>query len=597
MKDDLDIASLCQSIHQCRLALTYPRQVRVDMTKSYVGRYYSVEGPIKPVPCNLLGLYVNIVGQKLIANNPRFMFSTWDQGNRPLIATMERWANKEIVKTRLANEISRVVVDALFAFGIMKVGLCSPADSARTNWKQAPGKPFARRVDLDDFVFDVHCRDFSEASFMGHRFRVPLRVIRDSKLYSKDRKNLGPMPDKLYNLEGDERIGTLGRTTLAGDEEWEESVDLWEIYLPGHRLVLTLRDDHMTEAATGNTGKALRIQRWVGPDCGPYHILGFGVVPGNSRPKAPLMDLYDLHLSINGMVRKLMRQAQRCKTIAAVGGGKTEDGDKITETNDGDVANISNVENVQEVTYGAPNPQLFELFNAFKELFSWMSGNLEIMGGLSPQSKTASQDQLMNQNSSATISQMQSRVLDHVADIGKSLSWYWHHDPTKVLRSDFSIPGSSRSIPTYSTPDQRQRVPFEDMDITVDPYSLQHQTPQSRLAGLMQFIQGTFTPLAALAQQQGIALDMNQLFNLVGKYMDQPDMPTILTTAQPPTQDTQGQGAGGQAGGQPETPTMPQQTTRTYERRSTGGDTSQGRMQDVSNAMSAASAAQRNGKH
>jgi hypothetical protein len=565
------------------------------MTKQYVGKYYSVEGVIKPVPCNLLALYVQIVGQKLLAANPRLSLNTWDMGNRAVVATMERWANKEIVKQKLSEQISRCIIDALFNVGIMKVGIASPINSAMSGWIAASGRVYAERIDFDDFVYDAHCRDFRQAQFMGHRYRAPLRVVRQFKLFSKDRKDLGPMPDKLYNLEGDERIGTLGRTTMAGDEEFEDCVDLWEIYLPRHRLVVTLRDDHMSNAGGTASGKALRIQKWLGPETGPYQWLGFGIVPGNARPKAPLHDLFDLHMAINNILRKLIRQAQRCKSVGLAGGGKTEDADKIAELSDGDMGNVSDTKNVTELVYGQPNASLFQLFNALKELFSWLSGNLEIMGGLSPQSKTKGQDELLQQNSSATISVMQGRVLDFISSVAESMLWYWHHDPTKVYRSSFQVPGSQVQIPTYSFPTNeggnernRSRVPFRDLDLIIDPYSLQHQTPQSRLAAITQFIQGIYLPMAQLASQQNIMLDLNQFFNIAGKYMDQPDLPTILTTAPAPQQD-------GQPGGQ-EQPGVagPANQTKTYERRSLGGDTMPSRMQEISNAMSSA-AAQKNG--
>jgi hypothetical protein len=593
--DDLDISRLCQSIRQSRLALTYPRQVRVDMTKQLASKYYSVEGPVKPIPLNLLNLYQTIVGQKLLASNPRVMLSTWDMGNRAVIGTMERWANKQIIKQKLAQSFERCVIDSLYVMGIMKVGIATPLNSAMSGWMFSSGRVYCEPVDFDDFVYDVHCRDLRFAGFMGHRYRAPVRVVKQYKLFSKDRKDLGPMPDKLYNLEGDERIGTLGRTTMAGDEEYEESVDLWEIYLPRHRLVVTLRDDDMSNAGTGGMGKALSIRRWVGPDSGPYIILGQDIVPGNSRPAGPMRNLYDLHMAINNILRKLIRQAQRCKTLGLAGGGRTEDADKIGELSDGDMGNVSDVKNVSELTYGTPNAQLFELLKALKELFSWLAGNLEIMGGLSAQSKTKGQDELLAQNSSATISVMQGRVLDFISSVMESMCWYWHHDPTKVYRSTFQVPGSEIQIPTYSFPtDQgggsrknRMRVPFADLDITIDPYSLQHQTPQSRLQAITQFIQGVYLPMSQLASQQNIMLDLNQLFNLAGKYMDQPDLPTILTTAPAPQQDSSG-GAG------PE-PSGPMNETKTYERRSLGGDTPNNRMADISNAMSKAAAQQRNG--
>src|SRR5207253_10472217 len=47
-----------------------------------------------------------------------------------------------------------------------------------------------------------------------------------------------------------------------------------------------------------------------------------------------------------------------------------------------------------------------------KQLFSSQAGNLDIMGGLSPQSKTAHQDAMLNQNSSQSIADMQDATVD-----------------------------------------------------------------------------------------------------------------------------------------------------------------------------------------
>src|SRR5207253_775171 len=140
---------------------------------------------------------------------------------------------------------------------------------------------------------------------IGHRYRAPLEVIRNSKIYSKGRKDLSPSTDTAYNLEGDERISMIGRTYLGMDsEEFEDFVDLWEVYLPRHRMVLTLIDDQLTGASktgmtNGSPADALRAQHWLGPETGPYHLLSYGMVPGNAMPKAPIMDLIDLHIFAN----------------------------------------------------------------------------------------------------------------------------------------------------------------------------------------------------------------------------------------------------------------------------------------------------------
>ncbi len=101
-------------------------------------------------------------------------------------------------------------------------------------------------------------------------------AIVDSKLYNrKAAANLPESYDSLYNEQGDERINTLGRGYYLQDvEEFEPYVDLWEVYLPRQRLVLTFSDDMLTGAVGGEIDGALRVQRWIGPDCGPYHLLG-----------------------------------------------------------------------------------------------------------------------------------------------------------------------------------------------------------------------------------------------------------------------------------------------------------------------------------
>jgi len=588
MKDEPDLDRLCTAVYRSRLVLRKPRQVRVDMTREFVGTNWSEEGAEKPVLINLLAMYVNVVGRRLLSSNPRFMLSTWNRANKPIVSTMESWVNEEVVRTYLAGTFERCITDGLFNVGICKVSLATPADASLSAWTKGAGKPLAQRIDLDDFVCDMHARDFKECSYIGHRFRVPLAVVKNSKLYSREvRKDMSPMPDRIYNLEGDERIHLLGRTTLGGDEEeFEDFVDLWEIYLPRHRLVVTLLDGDVTVDAKGNA-KAMRIQRWLGPDCGPYHMLGMGTVPGNIMPKAPMQDLWDLHLALNRQLRKLVRQADRQKENVFVRGGSTEDGSRAIDCNDGEVVRVDNPENLKAVTYGGPNAQNFQLFMALKDVFSWLSGNLEIMGGLAPQSKTAAQDKLMNENSSATIAQMQDRTTNFIGDVGRALCWYWHHDPEKVMTSEYALPGMpSMSITRKASPDDRQKVPFEDMKVTLDPYSLQHQTPQSRLAALNQIVTQIFIPMAQVAQSQGVALDFQAYLKIVGKLMDQPDLEEILTFQQAPAQQT-----GEEEGGGAEQPRMPQETTRTYERRSVGGQTgtAQGRGQEAITQMMAAS--------
>jgi hypothetical protein len=582
---------------RARIALQRYREERREAVRQYVGHHWSEEGTEDRVPVNLLSLYISVIGRNLIAKNPRVMLSTFDRQHKPAVSAMQSWANQEMKQMRLASTLQRVVLDALFSIGICKVALATPADSAGMAWQLPAGQPFAQHVDLDDFVFDIHARSFEQAGFIGHRYRVPLEVVRDSKIYSKARKDLTASDDALYNVEGDERIGVLGRGVYAGDsEEFEEFVDLWEVYIPRHKLVYTLADNDLAGATPTGTGGAvepLRVQKWLGPDQGPYRMLGYGIVPGNAMPKGPIQDLIDLHESVNGLYRKADRQGQRQKEVLLVAGGAMEDGSRIQQANDGDIIRSDNPERAKVAGYGGANQSNLQLGIHFKDLFMMLGGNIEMMGGLAPQSKTLGQDQMLQQNASGQVAEMQKATVDFTAGVVESLCWYWWKDPFKVMKVGHSLPGlPDMSITRQVGPKQRMGR-FEDLQIEIDPYSMQHSTPQGRLAALNQVVQQTIMPMMQLLQQQGISFDLNAYLKKVAEYLDMPDLADIISIQEPPAPAG---GQGGDGGGGGDAPGMPAQTKREYVRRSLGGDTAGNREQSMLNGTGISGNGQQNGK-
>ena len=588
---------LCEAIRYSRRRLEYYRRQRMQMVRHYAGAHYSEDGDPQEVPVNLLSLYVQIVGRALIAKNPRVMFSTFSRENKPAVEAMMAWANKEIERTKMANTFRRWVADSLFSIGIMKVGLADPAMAATKTWSIAAGQPFADVVDLDDFVVDIHARDFSQAQFIGHRIRVPLDVVKGSKIYDKSRKNLQASHDRLYNEQGDQRVNVIGRGTGSGnDREFEDMVDLWEIYLPRYRMVVTIAADDVDGAAAepsddGESVEVLREQKWLGPDCGPYHILGLGIVPGNLMPKSPMMDLVGLHLGANNIYRKIIRTSERIKEITLFQKGMDADGANIMNASDGTAVGVDNPQSAQQIVYGGAALQtLILVASLFKDLFSFLAGNLELLGGRGAQSKTATQDKMLNENAGAGVADFQAQVTDSVSEVLGAMAWYWWKDPVNVQRSKYQVEGVSsvevqRNVYPANHPDpsQLRRVgAYEDLDISVDPYSLAHSTPESRMQGIIQILQTLYIPLAAQAQQAGITLDFNELFQMAAKFMDQPDLNRILTIQDPPA-------SGGSAGGGTDPnatqPSAPAQTTRTNVRVSMPGRTEKGNNMDLMNRM------------
>lgn len=558
------------------------------MVRHYAGGHWSEHASREKIHVNLLSLYVDIVLRNLIAKTPRCMLSTFAMEHKPVVHAMQDWANNKIERIDLGSTLKRVGLDSLFSIGIAKVSLTTPAESALGAWDLKVGEPCVQRVDLDDWVFDHHARDLGDVGFMGHRYRVPLAAVKDSKMYHKSRKDLTASTDERFNQQGDEKINVLGRGYYGNDEEIEDMVDLWEIYCPRQRCVYTLSEDCLTGAmAPSHGGKpvALMEQDWVGPDSGPYKILGMGTVPGNPMPKGPIMNLIELHIAANRIMRKLIWSAENMKEILIAPKGADGDIERVRQSMHGDILGLDRPKDFAQVTMNMPNNMLLQFFMQIKEMFSWMAGNLEMMGGLSPQAKTARQDAMLNENASKGIADMQDRMIAFTSEVIESLLWYCWHDPQLIMKAPYSPRGLPdvqimREVKPWNALDPRamkRTGNWEDLQVKVDPYSLPHSTPQQRAGDLIGLVKEVWTPLAALAQQQGVVLDFNKFLEKIGQYRDMPDLIEIMSVRQPPPQ-TEG-GPPTQTGPRP----APEETT--HVRENMPGRTRQGNDMMMMNAL------------
>lgn len=564
VKLPVDIKRICDAIARDRRELEPFRKNRLEMIRQYAGARYGDEAAAAEVPVNLLGLYVEVITQSLIDNAPRVMLSTFDLERRPQVAAMEMWANDELVRMNVVETYKRAIYDALFCVGIVKVALASPADAEAEGWDVQAGQPFMDTVDLDDFACDMTAREFARCSYHACRYRIPVDLA--NELYAKGRaERFEETPRDDVNFGGDERIHTLTMTS-GSREDLEDGCDLWEVFLTRHKLVVTLRDN---AGIPDSSRPPVRVQRWIGPASGPYHFLSLGMVPGNIMPKAPIMDLFDLHRHYNKNYRKLLRRSADAKTVTCFDADASDDMKRIKDAADGDCVQARNPQAITKVESGGPTNDLLVMTDHIKAMFSFRGGNLELLGGRAAQSRTASQDKMLNENAGAGISHLADAFRAYVSETVNAMIWYWHYHPTKVMQAYYSPKGAPdmQFVRTLTPQDRAGRPPA----VKVDPYSMARQTPGSRLEFIKGVI-GTLAPLLGLAAQQGYVPDMGEILKKFAKYGDDPDIITIFGTGQP-IQPGSG-GDGGSSG-------MPANTTRTYERISSGGGSAQAEKQDL----------------
>jgi hypothetical protein len=564
-KFDADPTRLCAAVERARLALRWPRELRFNLVRQFAGTRYSEEGAAKIQPLNMLSLYVDVIARQLSPDAPRAMLSSFNPQAKPIIHAEMEWLNKEIVKTNLTATFERCIVDALFGMGCCYVGIASPADSAQRGWEVQAGEPFAESVDFDDIVFDLHARTWEELSFIGHRVRRPLAAIKEDKSFTRFRKDLTASTDALYNQQGDPKISVIGRTVYQSyEQEFEDHVDLWQIWLPRHNKILTFKAEDNGQCALSEDNHPLREQQYIGPDraLGGYHPLGYGILPGNLMFKAPLQDLADMHQFINVLYRKIIRQCERQKTLLLVAGSADADGTRTILADDGEVIRVDNPERIKEMSFGGPSQLNWGVFVDAIQRFNVLAGNIEAQGGLAPQAPTATESKILNSAASSATQNKQQKTIEFVEEVLTSLAWLHHHHPTKQMKSEYVASASlGISIDRTVTPAQRQQVPWDDLDVRLDVYSLKKSTPDSRAADLQGVVQTIITPMMQALAAQGLNLDLNFFLKKLGEYKDMPDMAELVSIREPP--ESSGGGAGGG-----DAPGKPASTTRNYVRQS-----------------------------
>jgi len=518
--------------------LEVARTTRNENIRQYVTSHYGAGGADDRVPVNFLELAVDIYTYQLSAKAPRVCVTAKSLSLRPVVANFESVMN-HLLETQLNLEVSfrQAVKDAMFGLGIMKVGKTPVAAVDIDGNSYSIGQPFADPVSLDDWVHDSTAKRWSQIGFCGDRYVIPYEdMLRAPEFFNPEALD-GVRPDerRSTNPTGETRASTISSDTASTDEDWRPTVEVVDLWIPSEGILLTLLSDD-------DSGKPpLRVMEWQGPRRGPYHLLGFNDVPDNIMPLAPASLLTDLHDLANRLFRKLGRQADRQKTITVVQRGGEQDGQRVVEASDGETIAIDNPQNAQQLQFGGVEGNTLAFLLQVKDLITYMGGNLDTLGGLSPQADTLGQEQMLGANSSKRMASMANRTHSFMRGVVEDVGFYVWTDPFQEYPLDKTIPGTDIVISTTLRPEHR-REDFYHMAMDIEPYSMQDQTPAMKLQAMTGLIRELIVPLMPMLQAQGIVLNGRGLLTRAAKYAQIDGLDEIVTFLDP--QQMQGQAGG-----------------------------------------------------
>lgn len=548
-EDSKHISRLRRAMEASRKQLIPFRNNRTASIRQFVGRHYGDNGSNHRVPVNLIELAVNTYVRQLSANNPRLLVTTPSLNAKAKAAKFEIAINNLIREIRFNQTMKMAVTNAVFSIGIIKTGITTIGEVEVDGFTHDLGQPFADSVDLDDWVHDMSARRWDQIEFCGNKYRLPYEVVMDSKAYD-NKKNLKPdkRSDTLDWEYGEDKAEDLSKDNSYDDDEYQDHVELWDIWLPMENLVLTL-------PCSG--GQPIRVVEWEGPEYGPFNTLSFSEVPNNIMPLPPVAIWVDIHEMANATMRKLARQNDRQKTVLGVQRGKDPDGKRIVEASDGDAIAMDDPNSAREYRYGGIDQQSLGFLLQLNNLFSRHAGNLDILGGLSPQANTLGQEELISKTASKRMNEMQDRTQEFALRVCSDLGWHLWHDKFITLPMFKRIQNTNIDIPMYFSPEDRE-ADYYEYTIDIHPYSMQEQSPYSKLQTIQNFFGQILAPFAGQLQQAGMTINWEGLIRTYAKYSNLAELEDILEFAQLMPQMM--------GASEPQAAGKPAHTKRTYER-------------------------------
>ncbi len=561
-ENERDLKRLRDAMTHSREKLRPFRENRLDAIRQYVGSHYGDNGAYEDVPVNFLELAVSIYTQQLVGAAPRAYVATNVEELRNGAAELKIALDYSIEKMRLEETLWRVVMDALFFQGIVKIGMAESSPGELQGWWGGVGEPFTLWVDPDDWVQDMNAKTWESMGYCGNRYRMPLDEAREFDGYHPARrKRLRRTVKQATTEQGDELADTITGGMDVERDEYEDEVELWELWLPRERLVVTVD-------AENEEAKPLRVVEWKGPPQGPFLPLGFDVVPSNALPLPPVAIWKDMHDLANALYLKLGRQALNQKTILPFRGGSEEDAQRIRDSRDGDILRVDG-ETPKEVSYGGPSQINLAFFLGLNELFNRHAGNLDTMGGLGSAADTLGQEEMLSANASQRLVFMRRKLTHFVDRILTGIAHYLYEDPFVELPLSRPIGNSGLSIPIPWTAQSREGKPGL-FQIAIEPYSMVYRQPEGQVKQLMEAWNGVVMPAAQLLPPQNLVAATEKLLHMIADKANLPELSELIPHLMvPPEQLAQQQQQQGGAG-------KPATTTRNYVRKNVpGGSRSQ----------------------
>ena len=324
-------------------------------------------------------------------------------------------------------------------------------------------------------------------------------------------------------------------------------IDVRDVWVPRENLVVTI------PAGLDAPKVILREVVWDGPERGPYEMLGFAHVPDNVLP-VPLMGvLHDLFVLQNRMAAKAGRQASRRKNITIVDASAEQEAQRLRDSSDADVLTMEAMgDKIMHLQMGGVAEDLYAHLAWVEQQYSRIGGNTDLIGGLQAKSKTLGQDQMLDANVQIKLGDARAQVGLFAKRVAEKLAFYIWNDQARETPLALNT-GASEPSPVLFGPLDREGD-LLDYEFDIDVHSMMLRDPTQQYVLATRWLTEIATPLAPLAQMQGLMLDVSHIAEMTAGWLQMPELAEVFVPMpQEPMMEEEGGGgsSGSTEAGQP----------------------------------------------
>ncbi len=482
---------------------------------------YNLEDPGgRSQPINMLELAFNTYTSTLAAQNPQVLINTPEDHLERTAMWEEVGMNTLLKQIRFVETAQELLAEILSGIGVIKVGSEMAGNVVIGDMTHAVGKPWANVVYTDNFGFDTLARRYEDCDFVFDRFRMPLQDVLDDDSFDKKARNaLEGQSDSNPTEGGEPRLEELTTGSRSLDDGMRDYVELYSIWMQ--------RENRIVIVPVNGDKPVLADRPFKGPRHGPYHLFRFNVVPGNIMPMPPAGLWMDIQKAANTVLRKVIKTSDAAKDVYVSEENATEVANEVRQAGNNDFIPGATGVPIQKLALGEVRQDLLLFTTYLRDLFSYLAGNLDALGGLGPQAETLGQEEIIKAGSSKRMQYYSSIFERGIKRVMEDLHFYqWNtHVAERSLTREIPDTGFKQRV--EYTPELREGE-FTDYELDVQPYSMHGTTPQAQARVLRDVWHSDVLPLAPLLAQQGIVPDVQGYFEKLSKLLHVPDIRRLL---------------------------------------------------------------------